>query len=69
LRSPDESDLSSLARVVGHDRAVLALKRAILLARAPARQRFVEDPTTRVRRVERARREQTALKRRVRFRR
>jgi len=53
--------VSSLARVVGDERARLILARAILLGHPSPRPWFAAQPTKRVREVERARREQIAL--------
>lgn len=67
LAEPLPADFSSLVRVIGGAEAGRLLQRALLLARRSPRRRFAADPTRRLRETERARREQAALKARVRF--
>lgn len=67
LESPVPSELSSLARVIGRGEAERLLRRALLLAHRPRRGRFAAPPARRLRQVERARREQVALKARTRI--
>ncbi|MGH2726052.1 MAG: helix-turn-helix domain-containing protein [Actinomycetota bacterium] len=62
LAEPVPLDLSPLVDILGEGDAERLLRRAMLLARRPGSPRFAADPTRRLRELERARREQTALK-------
>jgi len=61
--------IDELVRIVGLDRALDALRELALIGRAPAPVRFAADPTTRLREVEAALREQSELIARARIRR
>lgn len=67
LAAPVPPSLSGLTRVIGAENAERILRRAALLGRRARRHRFVDDPTRRLRAVERARREQLALRGSVRL--
>jgi hypothetical protein len=62
LAAPLPRDVSFLVSVVGDEATERLLQRAALLERRPAKHRFVTDPTRRLREIDRARREQLALK-------
>lgn len=65
LAAPMPGGLAALVRLTGPVEAERVLLRRRLLACRPVRQHFGADPTTRLREVERARREQTSLKARA----
>jgi transcriptional regulator with XRE-family HTH domain len=70
LRAPSRFEgIDELVRIVGLDRALDALRELALLGRAPAPVKFADDPTTRLREVETAVREQSELIARARIRR
>jgi transcriptional regulator with XRE-family HTH domain len=60
--SGDQPEISSLAHTLGERDSKRVLLRALLLAHRPRKQRFAEDPTTRLREIERTLLEQQQLK-------
>lgn len=67
LASGLPTEIQLLVRLVGVAESKLVLKHSILLRRRPRRQRFLANPTRRIRDVERALREQEELKARARL--
>lgn len=62
LKTDLPSDIGSLVRLLGTPEAMRVLKRRLLLAQRRPSHRFARKPALRLQEVERARREQMALK-------